>query len=99
MTSDFPAETGCAGGAKVNATLRSGSNRLHGSVWEFFHNDASDAGLHGWAHLQQPMRMWASSTRRLNGNNAQSTWRPFLKHLAGVWRSCSRRHPFASDEA
>ena len=43
MTSDFPAEFGRAGGAIVNATLKSGSNRLHGSVWEFFRNDALDA--------------------------------------------------------
>lgn len=43
MTSDFPAEFGRAGGAIVNATLKSGSNNLHGSVWEFFRNDALDA--------------------------------------------------------
>ena len=43
MTSDFPAEFGRAGGAIVNATLKSGSNRLHGSVWEFFRNDVLDA--------------------------------------------------------
>ncbi|MGO9433023.1 MAG: carboxypeptidase regulatory-like domain-containing protein [Terracidiphilus sp.] len=43
MTSDFPAEFGRAGGAIVNATLKSGSNQLHGSVWEFFRNDALDA--------------------------------------------------------
>jgi hypothetical protein len=43
MTSDFPAEFGRAGGAIVNATLKSGSNHLHGSVWEFFRNDALDA--------------------------------------------------------
>ncbi len=43
MTSDFPAEFGRAGGAIVNATLKSGSNRFHGSVWEFFRNDVLDA--------------------------------------------------------
>jgi hypothetical protein len=43
MTSDFPAEFGRAGGAIVNATLKSGSNKLHGSVWEFFRNDVLDA--------------------------------------------------------
>jgi carboxypeptidase family protein len=43
MTSDFPAEFGRAGGAIVNATLKSGSNKFHGSVWEFFRNDAFDA--------------------------------------------------------
>jgi Carboxypeptidase regulatory-like domain len=43
MTSDFPAEFGRAGGAIVNATLKGGSNRLHGSIWEFFRNDVFDA--------------------------------------------------------
>jgi hypothetical protein len=43
MTSDFPAEFGRAGGAIVNATLKSGSNKLHGSVWEFLRNDFFDA--------------------------------------------------------
>lgn len=43
MTSNFPAEFGRAGGAIVNASLRSGSNKFHGSVWEFFRNDALDA--------------------------------------------------------
>ena len=43
MTSDFPAEFGRAGGAIVNATLKSGSNQFHGSLWEFFRNDVFDA--------------------------------------------------------
>lgn len=43
MTSDFPAEFGRAGGAIVNATLKSGSNQVHGSFWEFFRNDKLDA--------------------------------------------------------
>ena len=43
MTSDFPSEFGRAGGAIVNATLKSGSNQLHGSLWEFFRNDVFDA--------------------------------------------------------
>jgi len=30
-------------GAVVNATSKSGSNQLHGDVWEFFRNDALDA--------------------------------------------------------
>lgn len=43
MTNDFPAEFGRAGGAIVNATLKSGSNQFHGSLWEFFRNDVFDA--------------------------------------------------------
>jgi len=43
MTSDFPAEFGRAGGAIVNATIKSGTNNLHGSAWEFLRNDVFDA--------------------------------------------------------
>ncbi|MBZ5544684.1 MAG: TonB-dependent receptor, partial [Acidobacteriia bacterium] len=43
QTSDFSAEFGRAGGAVVNATVKSGSNELHGSAWEFLRNDKLDA--------------------------------------------------------
>ncbi len=43
QTSDFSAEFGRAGGAVLNATLKSGTNSFHGSVWEFLRNDALDA--------------------------------------------------------
>src|SRR5206468_8598102 len=40
LTSSFSAEYGRAGGAVLNTTLKSGSNQLRGSVWEFHRNDA-----------------------------------------------------------
>ena len=43
LTSSFSAEYGRAGGAVLNTTLKSGSNRLRGSVWEFNRNDALNA--------------------------------------------------------
>lgn len=43
QTSDFSAEFGRAGGAVLNATLQSGTNQFHGSVWEFLRNDKLDA--------------------------------------------------------
>lgn len=43
QTSDFSAEFGRAGGAVLNATLKSGTNGLHGSAWEFLRNDKLDA--------------------------------------------------------
>lgn len=43
QTSSFNAEFGRAGGAVLNATLKSGANDLHGSVWEFLRNDKFDA--------------------------------------------------------
>ena len=43
LTSSFSAEYGRAGGAVLNTTLKSGTNALRGSVWEFDRNDALNA--------------------------------------------------------
>jgi Carboxypeptidase regulatory-like domain len=43
QTADFSAELGRAGGAVLNATIKSGTNGIHGAVWEFFRNDKLDA--------------------------------------------------------
>jgi len=43
QTSDFSAEFGRSGAAILNATMKSGTNELHGDVWEFFRNDKLDA--------------------------------------------------------
>ncbi len=43
QTSNFSAEFGRAGGAVLNATIKSGTNHLHGSLWEFVRNDKFDA--------------------------------------------------------
>src|SRR5262245_9748498 len=40
LTSSFSAEYGRAGGAVLNTTLKSGSNKFRGSAWEFHRNDA-----------------------------------------------------------
>jgi hypothetical protein len=43
QTADFSAELGRSAGAVMNATIKSGTNSLHGAVWEFFRNDKLDA--------------------------------------------------------
>jgi hypothetical protein len=42
-TNVYSAEYGHSAGAVVNATIRSGTNHLHGSLFEFFRNDVMDA--------------------------------------------------------
>ncbi len=43
QTADFSAQLGRAAGAVLNATIKTGTNSLHGTVWEFFRNDKLDA--------------------------------------------------------
>ena len=43
QTSDFSAQFGRAGGAVLNATLKSGTNQFHGDAWEFLRNSSLDA--------------------------------------------------------
>ena len=43
QTNNFSAEFGRAGGAVLNATIKSGTNQFHGSLWEFLRNDKLDA--------------------------------------------------------
>ena len=42
-TGNYSAEFGRAGGAALNATLKSGTNQFHGDVWEFLRNDKFDS--------------------------------------------------------
>src|SRR5205085_6160223 len=43
QTSGFSAEFGRSGAAILNATIKSGTNRVQGAIWEFFRNDKLDA--------------------------------------------------------
>jgi Carboxypeptidase regulatory-like domain len=42
QTSDYSAEFGHSAGAVVNASIKSGSNHFHGSLWEYLRNTAFD---------------------------------------------------------
>ena len=43
QTADFSAQLGRSAGAVLNATIKSGTNNLHGAAWEYFRNSVLDA--------------------------------------------------------
>ena len=43
QTGDYSAEFGHSAGAVVNATIKSGSNHIHGDAWEYFRNTVLDS--------------------------------------------------------
>jgi hypothetical protein len=45
QTSNFQAEYGQAGGGYFNYTMKSGTNQLHGTAYDYFVNEALNAGL------------------------------------------------------
>ncbi len=45
QTSNYSAEFGAAGSAVMNVTMKSGTNQYHGSLYDYFQNEALNAGL------------------------------------------------------
>lgn len=43
QTGDYSAEFGHSAGAVVNASIKSGTNQIHGDLWEYFRNNVLDA--------------------------------------------------------
>jgi hypothetical protein len=43
QTSDYSAEFGHSAGAVVNASLKTGTNNIHGAIWEYVRNNIFDA--------------------------------------------------------
>ena len=45
QTSNYAAEYGQAGGGVINMTMKSGTNQFHGSAYDYFVNEAFNAGI------------------------------------------------------
>jgi Carboxypeptidase regulatory-like domain len=45
QSGDFNAEFGHSTGGVINAAIKSGTNQIHGDLWEYLRNDAIDANL------------------------------------------------------
>ena len=52
QTSNFSAEFGHSAGAVMNASIKSGTNQIHGDLWEYFRNTNLDA--QNWNALTTP---------------------------------------------
>ena len=52
QTADFSAEYGHSAGSVLNASIKSGTNQIHGDVWEYFRNTNMDA--RNWNSLVNP---------------------------------------------
>jgi len=52
QTSNYSAEFGHSAGAVLNASIKSGTNRIHGDVWEYFRSDKLNA--RNWNSLTIP---------------------------------------------
>ena len=61
QTSNFAAEYGQVGGGYINFTMKSGTNQLHGSAYEYFQNTALNSGVPftvnaaGTGHVKNPL--------------------------------------------
>jgi hypothetical protein len=51
-TADYSAEFGHSAGAAVNATIKSGTNQIHGDAWEYFRN--TNLSAQNWNALTMP---------------------------------------------
>jgi hypothetical protein len=51
----FPADLGRAAGAVLNMSIKSGTNKFHGSVYEYIQNDIANASNYNFQTVAQPV--------------------------------------------
>jgi hypothetical protein len=72
--SNYTAELGGAGGASINIVSKSGTNRVHGSLYGFFRNDVFDAAdPFAFSQALQPGATFNSAQPDTQGKNVKNS--------------------------
>ena len=71
QTGSYSAEFGQSSGARVEVSLKSGTNQLHGTVFEFLRNDALDAENY-FLNFERPANATRRRKDRLRRNQGDS---------------------------
>jgi hypothetical protein len=82
-TSTFSAEFGHAAGAVVNATIKSGTNQVHGTLFEFLRNNALDANNFFQCGRPASGAISSESVRRCGGRPCGSEQDVLFCRLSG----------------
>ena len=90
LTGTLPAEYGRAAGIFTNIVIKSGTNNLHGSLYEYFRNSALDANLFYQRGLGQKLTPY--SVNYYGGSVGGPVWIP------GVYKGRNRTFFFFSYE-
>ena len=67
LTSNYSAESGTSSGAVVNMTIRSGTQRFHGKLYEYWRSDYLNATNFNGAGLQKPKLRWNNFGGNIGG--------------------------------
>jgi len=91
----YSAEFGRGNGAIMNAVIKSGTNQIHGDVWEFLRNEKVDASNYFDIFGRQPYKQnssalrWAARSSRTNCSFLETTR---ACAFARLFRKCPRFH-------
>jgi len=77
-TSSYSAEFGHSAGAVVNASIKSGTNQIHGSLWEYVRNNDLDA--YDWNSISAP----PYHQNQFGGTIGGPFWKNHLFYFADV---------------
>src|SRR5207247_11078420 len=82
-TSNYDAEFGNVSGALLQGTTKSGTNQIHGSLFEYLRNDKFNAA-DPFTHLKPPLR-WNQCGGSLGGPLRKNKFFGFFDYQ-GTWR-------------